>query len=145
MIDARLQALKGIKPHEYALRFLFGGLCTVAAGLIAKRYGAGIGGLFLAFPAIFPAGASLIEKHEREHKEKAGLEAGVRGRQAAGLDAAGASLGCLGLITFAYLVWKGLPGHRAWVVISLGAAGWFCTAFAAWLLRKSRLLRGTGG
>jgi hypothetical protein len=32
-----------------------------------------VGGLFLAFPAIFPASATLIEKHVRERKEKAGL------------------------------------------------------------------------
>ena len=36
-----------------------------------------VGGLFLAFPAIFPASATLIEKHGRERKEKAGL-AGAR-------------------------------------------------------------------
>jgi hypothetical protein len=30
-----------------------GSICAVGAGLIAKRYGAGIGRLFLAFPAIF--------------------------------------------------------------------------------------------
>ena len=35
---------------------------SAIAGMIAKRYGAEIGGLFLAFPAIFPASASLIEK-----------------------------------------------------------------------------------
>ena len=46
---------------------------TVAAGLIAARFGPVIGGLFLAFPAIFPASATLIEKHVRERKEKAGL------------------------------------------------------------------------
>ena len=34
----------------------------------AKRYGPGVAGLFLAFPAIFPAGATLIEKHEKEKK-----------------------------------------------------------------------------
>ena len=46
---------------------------TVVAGLIAARFGPVIGGLFLAFPAIFPASATLIEKHVRESKEKAGL------------------------------------------------------------------------
>ncbi len=64
IVSAKLAALKGIKFHEFALRFLFGGFCTVAAGIVARRFGPEIGGLFLAFPAIFPAGASLIEKHE---------------------------------------------------------------------------------
>jgi hypothetical protein len=55
IVSAKLGALRGIKVHEFAVRFLFGGFCTVAAGLIAKRFGPSIGGLFLAFPAIFPA------------------------------------------------------------------------------------------
>jgi hypothetical protein len=42
--------------HEYAIRFAVGGAITVIAGLITRKWGPGIGGLFLAFPAIFPAG-----------------------------------------------------------------------------------------
>lgn len=48
--------------YEYAVRFLFGGFITAVAGIIAKEFGPGIGGLFLAFPAIFLASATLIEK-----------------------------------------------------------------------------------
>jgi hypothetical protein len=51
------------------------------------------GGLFLAFPAIFCASATLIEKHERERKEEKGLQGKERGQDAAVLDAAGAGLG----------------------------------------------------
>jgi hypothetical protein len=51
---------------------------TVVAGLIAARFGPVIGGLFLAFPAIFPESATLIEKHVRESKEKAGLPGAPR-------------------------------------------------------------------
>jgi hypothetical protein len=72
-------SLKETKPHEYALRFVFGGICTVLAGLIAKRYGPGLGGLFLAFPAIFPAGASLIESHEKRRKAEYGFDGTKRG------------------------------------------------------------------
>jgi hypothetical protein len=61
-----LSALNRTKWHEYAVSFLFGGLVTVGAGLIAKKFGPLFGGLFLAFPAIFPAGATLVEKHERK-------------------------------------------------------------------------------
>ncbi|HWO32650.1 MAG TPA: DUF3147 family protein, partial [Candidatus Acidoferrum sp.] len=46
--------------HEYAVRFLLGGAITVIAGLLAKRFGPMFGGLFLAFPAIFPASATLV-------------------------------------------------------------------------------------
>ena len=54
--------------YEFAVRFFFGGLITAIAGLIAKKFGPGVGGLFLAFPAIFPASATLIEKHEKQRK-----------------------------------------------------------------------------
>jgi hypothetical protein len=59
-------ALGQTKWYEYAIRFLFGGMITAVAGMIAKQFGPGIGGLFLAFPAIFPASATLIEKHETQ-------------------------------------------------------------------------------
>jgi hypothetical protein len=51
-----------------------------------------VGGLFLAFPAIFPASATLVEKHEAENKKRRGLSGMVRGREAAALDAAGAAM-----------------------------------------------------
>jgi len=51
-----------------------GGGCTDFAGLVAKRYGPSIGGLFLVFPAIFPSGASLIENHEKRRKVKSGVD-----------------------------------------------------------------------
>ena len=69
-IEVKLSALKQSKPHEYAMWFAFGGLTTVLAGLIAMHFGAGVGGLFLAFPAIFPASASLVESHEKARKAR---------------------------------------------------------------------------
>ena len=77
----------------------------VAAGLIAAGFGPVIGGLFLAFPAIFPASATLVEKHVRERKEKAGLAGARRGKEAAALDAAGATLGSFGLAAFGLVIW----------------------------------------
>src|SRR5579859_4967163 len=73
IVQAKLESLKGIKPHEWVVRFLFGGAVCVIAGLIAKRFGPEIGGLFLAFPAIFPAGASMVEAHEKKHKARQGF------------------------------------------------------------------------
>ena len=61
-IRFNLSALKDARAREYVFRFLIGGLCTAIAGLVAQRYGPGIGGLFLAFSAIFPASVSLIEE-----------------------------------------------------------------------------------
>jgi hypothetical protein len=56
--------------YEYAIRFVLGGLVTSGAELLAKEFGPSFAGLFLAFPAILPASVTLIEKHEREQKEK---------------------------------------------------------------------------
>jgi len=63
-------ALLQTRWYEYLVRFGLGGAMTVVAGLIAARLGPVVGGLFLAFPAIFPASATLIERHVRERKEK---------------------------------------------------------------------------
>jgi len=57
-------ALARSKWFEYLLRFVLGGLISAAAAAIAKSSGPEIGGLFLAFPAILPAAATLIAKHE---------------------------------------------------------------------------------
>jgi hypothetical protein len=138
IVSAKLAALKGIKLHEFALRFLFGGVCTVAAGILARRFGPGIGGLFLAFPAIFPAGASLVEKHERQHKRRLGYDGANRGRAASSIDAAGTSLGCLGLAAFALVVWRTLPWRDAEFVIPLAGFVWVAVSLSLWLFRKSR-------
>jgi len=61
--------------------------------MIAKKFGPEVGGLFLAFPAIFPATATLLEKHEKQKKQRKGLNGTKRGRLAAGVDAAGAAMG----------------------------------------------------
>jgi hypothetical protein len=64
----------------------FGGLITAIAGVIAKQFGPAVAGLFLAFPAMFPASATLIEKHEKQKKEKKGLHGAQHGREAASMD-----------------------------------------------------------
>jgi hypothetical protein len=118
---------------EYATRFVFGGTVTVLAGLIADKFGPGVGGLFLAFPAIFPASASLIEKHQREKKRRAGWDGEKRGRLAAGVDAAGAAMGSLGLAIFAAATWKLLPHVALWMTLTLATAFWGIVAMLVWM------------
>jgi hypothetical protein len=137
-IEVNWSSLKETKPHEYVVRFVFGGLSTVLAGLIAKRFGPGIGGLFLAFPAIFPASASLIESHEIKRKAKVGSDGRNRGRLAASLDSQGASLGCIGLMGFAFVVWKWVNGHNTFLVISVAAMIWLVIAYGLWAVRAKR-------
>jgi hypothetical protein len=110
---------------------------TAVTGLIAKRYGPGVAGLFLAFPAIFPAGATLIEKDEKEKNGKAGLNGAARGRAAASIDAAGAAMGTLGLIAFAILVWRFLPGHSSLIVLPAAGLAWLAISMLVWWIRKA--------
>ena len=135
-IEIDPSTLRETRWYELGERFLIGGLVTVGAGLIAKEFGPGVGGLFLAFPAIFPAAATLIEKHEKEKKERAGLHGSVRGRKAAGIDAAGATLGSLGLVVFALLVKQFLVGNSSWLVLTGATVMWLAVSLLLWHIRK---------
>jgi hypothetical protein len=134
IVTARPSALAGIRWYEYVSRFVFGGLATAFAGVIAKKYGPSVGGLFLAFPAIFPASATLIEQHEKRRKQGTGGHGTLRGRRAAALDAAGASIGAFGLLTFACVAWKLTPDLSPWAALSIAALGWLVVSMLAWKL-----------
>ena len=88
IVQLNLSALRETRWYEYLIRFALGGAMTVIAGLITDHFGPIVGGLFLAFPAIFPASATLIEKHEGQKKERGDCPPGFRGTDAAALDAA---------------------------------------------------------
>lgn len=134
VVHARFSAIKGIKLHEWIIRFVFGGAVCVAAGLIAEKYGPAVGGLFLAFPAIFPAAASLVEAHEKQHKARMGFDGTNRGRMVAALDALGAALGCIGLAGFAIVFWIWVPRSPMPLVFALATLVWLTFAVGAWLL-----------
>jgi hypothetical protein len=131
-IEFRPQALRECHFRDYAIRFLFGGLVTVMTGLIARHYGPTVGGLFLAFPAIFPASATLVAKQARE---KHGGDQRW-GQKAAAVDAAGAAMGSLGLLAFAALVWWQGPRLSAAAVLSLAALAWAIVSLVFWAIRQ---------
>jgi len=148
-VHAGFSALRRTKWYEYAIRFLFGGIITAITGLIAKKFGPQVGGLFLAFPAIFPATATLLEKHEKQKKERKGLNGTKRGRLVAGVDAAGAAMGAGGLIVFALIVWKLLPGRSGSMVLAGATLAWVIVAVSIWAaaeklrqLQHKRITRG---
>ena len=144
IVKARFSALADTKWYEYALRFGLGGLATVVTGLIASRFGPVTGGLFLAFPAIFCASATLIEKHERERKQKAGLCGERRGEEAAALDSAGAALGSFGILAFAVIIWILLPVVATVWVFAGATAAWLVVSISLWwgrrYMRRGRLV-----
>jgi len=127
-----------VKQDGMITRFglFFGGLVTAIAGVIAKQFGAAVGGLFLAFPAIFPASATLIEKREKQKKEKKGHTAPrAEGKPRVWAPPAqrwGASVcSCLLLI-----VWHFIPNHRAWAVLKIATLAGLGVSVMRWMIRK---------
>jgi len=135
IVQANFSALRETRWYEYLIRFVLGGAMTVIAGLIADHFGPIVGGLFLAFPAIFPASATLIEKHTRERKEKAGLTGARRGREAAALDAVGATLGSFGLVAFAFIIWLLIERAPA-LALALATVAWLAVSVLVWMFRR---------
>jgi len=128
-------SLKEGRWYEYLIRFALGGAATVSTGLVSSRYGAFIGGIFLALPAIFCASATLIEKHEIRRKCEAGLTGGRRGQLAAAVDSAGAALGAIGMLAFAIVF--SLTAETSVATAFTGAScAWLAVSIGAWHLRR---------
>jgi hypothetical protein len=123
--------------YEYAIRFVLGGLMTAIAGLISNLYGPVVGGLFLAFPAIFPASVTLIEKHERKRKEGAGLRGSRRGKDAAALEATGAVIGSFGLASFGIVIWLTVA-MNPWLALIFAGAAWLVVSVLLWSMWQFR-------
>ena len=142
LIRVSLSSLKDGKWHEYVIRFALGGAATVLTGLIARGFGPEIGGLFLALPAIFCASVTLIEAHEIKRKRKKGLAGERRGREAAGLDTAGAALGSIGMLAFAATFYL-LVLHSVAIAFMVATASWLVVAVAAWWVRRKLRIAAT--
>ena len=136
LIGINVAKLREGKPTEYLTRFLFGGIVTVIATLISTHYGPIIGGLFLAFPGIFAPGLSMTETHAIERKAAGGAIGILFARAEASVEAAGASIGALGLAAFALILWKGLPTHSLALILPLAGAAWLTISVLFWWLRK---------
>jgi hypothetical protein len=136
LVRLKWSALKQGRWYEYAVRFALGGLVTVLTGFIAKAFGPETGGLFLAFPAIFCASATLIEKHERERKQKSGLAGTQRGTDAAALDAAGAVFGSFGLAAFGLVTWC-LVSAFGYTALPLAVIAWLAVSILLWRLLRN--------
>ena len=136
LIRIKPAAVKETRWYQYAIRFLLGGAITALAGIIAKEAGPVFGGLFLAFPAIFPAGATLIESHVQEEKQKKDVPGTRLARQAAGVDAIGASMGSVGLMLFSFWTWRFLPRENTAIVLIAATIIWFTASVLIWFTRR---------
>jgi hypothetical protein len=135
-ISVDFAKLRMTTPADYISRFVFGGLVTVAATLIANRFGPVVGGLFLAFPGILPPGLTLTEKHVVEKKAHSGGSGTRFGRAEASVEAAGASAGSLGLIAFGFAIWKSMPAYSLVPSLAIAFGTWSIVGFSAWWIRK---------
>jgi hypothetical protein len=135
VIRAKLSALRESRWYEYVVRFVLGGATTLIAGVISDKWGPETGGLFLAFPAILCASATLVESHERREKRARGLEGHRRGTDAAALDTAGAALGSIGLAAFAFAIWKLAPTFGK-ASLAFGSIAWLLVSVTLWRLRR---------
>ena len=136
-IQLNLSALAQSRWYEYLTRFVFGGIATALAGVIAEKWGPVPGGLFLAFPAIFPATATLIDNHQRKRKRGTAGAGHVSGRKAAALDAAGAACGAFGLMAFAVSVWKLTVVVPLWATLLVAVLAWSVVSICAWRIWKA--------
>jgi hypothetical protein len=109
--------LREMRPRDLMIRFAFGFVVSVIAGVVTLAVGDRAGGLFLAFPAILPASLTLIAEKE--------------GDSQAEVDAGGALLGAFALVAFAVVSWQALgrvplvpaelAAAAAWLAVSVGA------------------------
>jgi hypothetical protein len=135
-LNLKFVSLKETKPTEYVSRFVFGGVVTVLAGFVADHYGPVLGGLFLAFPGILPAGVSLVEKHKTLREKAEGKLGTWSARGQASVEAAGASVGTLGLMGFAVVLWQGLPTHNFLFMVLTAAGTWIVVSWLFWWTRE---------
>ena len=140
-VDA--SALRETRWYGHLVRFAAGGLVTVATGLVGNAGGPVMGGLFLAFPAIFPLGLVMVERLANQAAGPASR--GQRARRAALAEAVGASLGAVGLTAFALVLWKTLGRAPLGVVFAAAVVVWATVALAAWFVRRRLFNRRPGG
>jgi hypothetical protein len=123
-----LKRFAGVRPPELGVRFLFGFVISIAAALIAMRFGQRFGGLFLAFPAILPASLTLIEQKH--------------GDNPASINAMGAVVGGVALVAFAIAASWLLGRVHPIIAVVIATAAWLAVAVALYFgvtaLRRSR-------
>jgi hypothetical protein len=109
-ISFDLARLRKSSVRAMLVRFAFGFTVSVLVGVVTHEFGDRVGGLFLAFPAILPASLTLIADED--------------GKRKASVDAAGAVLGGIALVSFGAVSWFLLPRiPPVWAEV---------TAFVAW-------------
>ncbi|WP_214105496.1 DUF3147 family protein [Acrocarpospora catenulata] len=119
-IRVRPSKIRQTPVRGLVVRFAFGALVSVIAGLVGLHWGPVAGGVFLAFPAILAATLTLIE--EEEHRRAPAVQ-----------DVRGAVLGAVGMIAFAVCVWATATRLPVPLVLGIGTAAWAVIAAVLYL------------
>jgi hypothetical protein len=117
---AEPEKLRGLGGRELGYRFLAGTLTSIAAGLVTLAFGARVGGILLAFPAILAASLTLIEEEED----------GVEARE----DARGATIGACALALFAAVAALTLGQISGALALAAATVAWFAAALLGYRL-----------
>ncbi len=119
--------IREVRPKDLALRFAAGALTSVVAGLVTLAFGAKVGGILLAFPAILAASLTLIEEEDDVAQARE--------------DSHGAVLGGVALIAFAVLATLTLTSVAPALALALATLAWVVVAvggyFALWWRKQA--------
>lgn len=115
--------VREVGTRELAIRFGAGALTSVVAGAVTLAFGAWVGGILLAFPAILAASLTLIEREEDPTEARE--------------DARGAVVGGFAMAVFAAIGAITLGHVNPAIALALATVGWFAVAiggyWVAWL------------
>lgn len=113
-----LGRVREVRPRDLAVRFVSGALTSVVAGVVTLGFGARVGGILLAFPAILAASLTLIEEEEDAEDARE--------------DSRGAVVGGVALIAFALVAALTLTHLRAAAALALAAGVWLLVAIGTY-------------
>lgn len=108
------------QPRDLLIRFAFGAGVSLVAGLASLVFGARVGGVFLAFPAILPATLTLVKQKETKKDAEE--------------DDEGAVLGAVALLAFAGVTWALLPITSGLLALVAATVAWLIAAIALYVL-----------
>lgn len=123
-VDVTIQPgkLRQVRPRDLAIRFAFGATVSVVAGVISLLAGRRIGGVWLAFPAILLASATLIADEENTAE--------------ASNDIRGAAYGSVGLFAFALVATLLFGRVSWWLVLIAASAAWTFAALGTYAVAR---------
>lgn len=108
------------RPRDLLIRFVAGALTSIASGAVTLAFGARVGGVLLAFPAILAASLTLIAEQEDS----------IDARE----DARGAIAGGFALAVFAAVAAVSFGHVAGALALAIAGLAWLVTAGLLYLV-----------